>query len=99
MNDPAHLHFLVLDDAWRPLHRLEIDRDWRRTVDSLLRCDSRWIAIDQQRTAPPGALPSWSDIRLTRALARRLRPMEIALADHVIRGGGTRFSFREAGLL
>nr|WP_087573117.1 JAB domain-containing protein [Sphingomonas sp. CDS-1] len=97
MRDPASLDLLVLDDEWRPLHRLRADQDWRRTVDALLQWDSHWLAIEQQR--PDSPLPHWTDIRLTRTLSKRLRPMEIGLADHVIHGGQSRFSFREAGLL
>ncbi|WP_254302452.1 JAB domain-containing protein [Sphingobium chlorophenolicum] len=97
MRNPASLQLLVLDDEWRPLHRLHADHDWRRTMDALLRWDSRWLAIEQRRTG--GLLPHWADIRLTRVLSKRLRPMEIGLADHVIHSGQGRFSFREAGLL
>lgn len=97
MRDAASLHLLILDDEWRPLDRLGADRDWRGTVNALLHWDSRWLAIEQRRADSP--LPQWTDIRLTRWLSRQLRPMEIALADHVIHGGTARFSFREAGLL
>lgn len=99
MSDPACLHLLLLDEDWRPLHRLDSALDWRRTVDELLRSDSRWIAIEQRRPGPASTLPSWSDIHLTRALSKRLKPMEIAVADHIISSGGDRFSFRAAGLL
>ncbi|UZW55783.1 DNA repair protein RadC [Sphingobium sp. JS3065] len=97
MRDPASLQLLVLDEEWRPLHRLHADHDWRRTMDALLRWDSHWLAIEQRRAGGP--LPYWTDIRLTRTLSKHLRPMEICLADHVIRSGQGRFSFREAGLL
>ncbi|WP_176590425.1 JAB domain-containing protein [Sphingobium sp. EM0848] len=97
MRDPTSLHLLVLDEEWRPLHRLRADHDWRRTVDALLRWNSRWLAIEQSR--PHSPLPRWTDIHLTRTLSKRLRPIEIALADHVIRAGNRHFSFREAGLL
>ncbi|SCW67995.1 RadC-like JAB domain-containing protein [Sphingobium faniae] len=40
-----------------------------------------------------------SDIALTRALCRHLRPLDIILADHVIDARNDRFSFRAAGLL
>ncbi|WP_375197028.1 JAB domain-containing protein [Sphingobium sp.] len=91
------MHLLILDDEWRPLDRVAASEDWRATIALLLRRDSRWIAIEQRRPYAP--LPQWTDIRLTRWLSRRLRPMEIALADHVIHSGTARFSFREAGLL
>ncbi|KKW90986.1 JAB domain-containing protein [Sphingobium chungbukense] len=93
----SSLHLLVLDDEWRPLDRLRADHDWRGIVDRLLRWDSRWVALDQQRTGI--SLPGWADIHLTRSLSKRLRPIEIALADHVIHAGNNHFSFREAGLL
>ena len=97
MRGTFSLHLLILDDEWRPIQRLRADRDWRRTVDALLRWDSHWLAIDQRR--PDGPLPRWTDIQLTRTLSKRLRPMEMMLADHVIRTGDNRFSFRQAGLL
>ncbi|EPR16490.1 DNA repair protein RadC [Sphingobium indicum IP26] len=97
MPQPASLNLLVLDDEWQPLHRLRADQDWRDTVNALLRWESRWLAIEQQR--PDSPLPRWADIRLTRTLSKRLRPIEIALADHVIHGRKGRFSFRQAGLL
>lgn len=97
MTRAASLHLLILDEAWRPQHRFAPGQDWRATLDMLLRWDSRWLAIEQQRQDSP--LPRWADIHLTRALSKRLRPMEIALADHVICGGQNCFSFREAGLL
>ncbi|WP_336951438.1 JAB domain-containing protein [Sphingobium aromaticivastans] len=97
MRDPASLQLLVLDDEWHPLHRFHATHDWRCAVDALLRWDSHWLAIEQRR--PNGSVPYWADIRLTRALSKRLRPMEIGLADHVIHSGQARFSFREAGLL
>src|SRR3546814_9771744 len=79
MPQPASLNLLVLDDEWRPLHRLRADQDWRDTVNALLRWESRWLAIEQQR--PDSPFPRWADIRLTRTLSKRLRPIEIALAD------------------
>ena len=97
MADPSSLHLLVLDDDWRPLHRLRFDSDWRQMIGILLHYDSRWLAIEQQRF--DSHLPQWTDIQLTRRLSKRLRPIEITLADHVIRAGNSRFSFREAGRL
>ena len=97
MREPVSLNLLVLDDEWRPLHWLPGDLDWHRTVDALLRWESQWLAIEQQRPGTP--LPRWTDIRLTRTLSKRLRPIEITLADHVIRTRNGRFSFRQAGLL
>lgn len=97
MTGPLSLQLMVLDEEWRPLHRFMADQDWRMTIDTLLRWDSHWLAIEQQR--PDCPLPQWADIRLTRALSKRLRPLEIALADHIIRSGTSCFSFREAGLL
>ncbi|MBU0773715.1 MAG: hypothetical protein KKH54_00635, partial [Alphaproteobacteria bacterium] len=44
-------------------------------------------------------LPRPADIALTRTLARRLRPLDMRLADHMIEAGESRFSFRAAGLL
>ena len=93
------VHFLVLDDDWRLLRRLEAKDGWCSVVAQLLQCDSQWIVIDQQRLDASSPMPSRDDIRLSRAISRRLRPMEVKLADHVIRSWQSRFSFREAGLL
>lgn len=99
MSTTESMHFLILDKDWRPLGLVDGNGDWRGIVDQLLRLDSQWLIIEQQRIADPSPSPLWEDIRLSRALSRRLRPMEVKLADHVIHGGRDRFSFREAGLL
>lgn len=99
MDDPANMHLLMLDDEWRPLHRLPVKGDWRAVVSELLRWNSHWLVMEQEREQQDSALPQWSDIHLTRAVSKRLRPIEIALADHIIHSGQSRFSFREAGLL
>lgn len=95
--EPVHL--VILDQEWRPLRRVDGRGDWRDIMVQLLQDDGDWIVIEQQRAHDPSPLPNWDDIRLSRAISRRLRPMEVKLADHVIHGGSTRFSFREAGLL
>ncbi len=99
MTDTATLHLLLLDEQWQPRRRVALDEDWRATMDILLRCDSSWLVIEQRRDEAAAPLPRSSDIRLTRSLRRRLRPMEIRIADHIIEGAQGRFSFREAGLL
>jgi DNA repair protein RadC len=43
--------------------------------------------------------PTASDIEATRLLARTARPLDIAVRDHLIFGGGRAVSFRERGLL
>ncbi|MDD4081122.1 MAG: DNA repair protein RadC [Eubacteriales bacterium] len=49
---------------------------------------------------PSGELkPSQADIRLTKALAQMMLPLDIALSDHVIVGGDGVFSFAREGLL
>lgn len=49
---------------------------------------------------PSGELrPSQADIRLTKALAQMLKPLDITLFDHVIVGGDGVFSFAREGLL
>ena len=75
------------------------DEDWRNVIRELLRRDSQWLVIEQQRLSQLSPYPCWSDIHLSRAISRRLRPMEVKLADHVIRGSIDQFSFRAAGLL
>lgn len=92
-------HLLALDEDWRPLERLNGHGEWRDILAQILRLDSRWLVLEQRRAHDPVPAPRWEDIRLSRALTRRLRPMEMKLADHVIHGQKGRFSFREAGLL
>ena len=99
MSASETMHLLVLDQDWRPLRRLDGSGDWRDITAELLRIEGQWLVIEQQRADDPAPLPQWDDIRLSRAISRRLRPMEVKLADHVIQGGAQRFSFREAGLL
>jgi DNA repair protein RadC len=91
--------FLLLDDEWRPIRRVCADDGWRRVVHELLEHDSQWLVIEQQRPGDQPPAPRWDDIRLSRAISRRLRPMEVKLADHVIQGRERKFSFRAAGLL
>jgi DNA repair protein RadC len=45
------------------------------------------------------ARPSRADVDQTRALARALLPLDIAVADHIIIAQHHQFSFRAAGLL
>lgn len=99
MTITANMQFLLLDDDWRPLHRVDGNEDWRCIVRELLLRDSHWLTIEQQRPDQRSPYPCWSDIRLSRTVARRFRPMEVKLADHIIRGTADQFSFRAAGLL
>ncbi|ANI78737.1 MULTISPECIES: JAB domain-containing protein [Sphingobium] len=91
--------FLLLNDEWTPIHRVSADDDWREVVHELLQHDSQWLVIEQQRFDDQSPAPRWADIRFSRAISRRLRPIEVKLADHVIQGRGHHFSFRAAGLL
>lgn len=91
--------FVLLDDQWRPVRRIESGRDWRKIISELLNRDGQWILIEQQRAQEAFPHPRWTDIRLTRALVRHLRPLDLLIADHVIHGRRSRFSFRSAGLL
>ncbi|WP_231923373.1 JAB domain-containing protein [Sphingobium cloacae] len=93
------IDLVILDEQWRPLHRLPPQDDWRTTVKELLRYGSRWLALYQRRSMEGVAQLRPSDIALTRSLCRRLRPLDIVLADHVIDARDDRFSFRAAGLL
>lgn len=93
------LHFIVLDDRWRPCRAEPVSGDWRVPIARLVAQDCRWIALHQSRRLPLGSNPAEDDIRLTRALVRWLRPFDIRLADHVIDAADARFSFRAAGLL
>ena len=92
-------HLLALDDSGQPLARFASGNEWRDVAEQLLRLDSRWLVIEQCRHKERFPTPRWDDIRLCRALVRRLRAMEVKLADHVIVGQRGRFSFRDAGLL
>lgn len=91
--------FLLLDNDWRPLRRVDGNEDWRNIIQELLLRGSQWLVIEQQRLDQRSPYPCWSDIHLSRTISRRLRPMEVRLADHVIQGSGDQFSFRAAGLL
>lgn len=93
------MSFVALDDQWRPVRRIEPGQDWRRLIDQLLRPGSQWLVIEQRRERDTMPLPGWADIRLTRTLARQLRPLDLLIADHVIHGRKGSFSFRSAGLL
>lgn len=95
----AGLDLLILDRTWRPRDRVPLAHDWRTVIGQLLALEGRWLAIHQQRPGDTPALPRPADIALTRALTRRLRPLDMRLADHMIEAGESRFSFRAAGLL
>ncbi|CCW19139.1 hypothetical protein EBBID32_35030 [Sphingobium indicum BiD32] len=95
----AKLDLLILDAAWRPRDRVPLVDDWRAVIGRLLALDGRWLALHQQRLGDAPALPHPADIAVTRALTRRLHPLDMRLADHMIEAGETRFSFRAAGLL
>lgn len=93
------IEIIALDDNWNPLGRIDGKGDWPGIVKALLRMDSAWLVIEQQRADGPSPLPRREDIRLSRTVAHRLRSMEMKIADHVILSGKGRFSFRQAGLL
>ncbi|WP_461158449.1 JAB domain-containing protein [Sphingobium sp. TomMM35A] len=93
------IRFLLLDDQWRPLGRVDGGRDWRHVLQELLLQGSHWLIVEQVRPNEGSPHPRRDDIRLARSIARRLRPLEVTLADHVIHGGREQFSFRAAGLL
>lgn len=98
----AHLNaldLLILDPAWRPCHRVPLAGEWRGILRCVLDHDGRWLALYQQRGTSLGPFPAAADIALTRTLSRRLRALDMQLADHLIRAGEKRFSFRAAGLL
>ncbi len=92
------IDLFLLDEYWRPQHHLPLS-DWPETVAQLLAQDARWIALHQLRTPTAGPAPRLADIALTRMLRRQLQPLGLRLADHVIRAGDERFSFRRSGLL
>ncbi|MDX3901204.1 MAG: JAB domain-containing protein [Sphingobium sp.] len=93
------LDIWLLDTDWRPIGRVEGDAPWRMVVAHSIRLQSRWLRLEQARDRrdPPRPLPA--DIALTRTLRRRLRPLGIDLADHLIRHGDATFSFRANRLL
>lgn len=93
------VQIIALDEDWRLLGRIDGRTGWTGIVRALLSLDSAWLVIEQQRPGEPIPQPRFEDIRLSRAIASRLRPMEMKLADHVILGGQRLFSFRQAGLL
>lgn len=91
--------FVLLDDQWRPVRRVKSGRDWRSIVGELLSREGQWLLIEQRREQEASPAPRWTDVQFTRALARHLRPLDLLIADHVIHGRQSRFSFRSAGLL
>ncbi|BBF70051.1 MULTISPECIES: JAB domain-containing protein [Sphingomonadaceae] len=93
------LAIAILDGAWRPQRLLTLRQDWHGVLHHLLRDEGSWVALIQRRGGHASHLPCWRDVALTRTIARRLRPLEIRLADHLIHAGESRFSFRAAGLL
>lgn len=99
MTDRRLFLLALLDDDWRPCGLIPLEQDWRGAFGRLLDTDGRWLALIQQRPVSSATSPQAEDIMLTRMLARRLRALEMALADHVIHAGKARFSFRAAGLL
>ncbi|MCI4589324.1 hypothetical protein MOK15_04315 [Sphingobium sp. BYY-5] len=99
MGGDNQLMIAILDQDWRPRHVLPVGQEWHQLLQHLLADESSWIALFQRRRAGETPLPRPADIALTRSLARSLRPLDLRLADHVIRAGQARFSFRGAGLL
>jgi DNA repair protein RadC len=89
----------ILDRDGRADGILPLHRDWRSAIRRLIRDESSAIALLQRRPSAASAQPRPADIALTRMVHRRLRPLGIRLADHVIFSADARFSFREAGLL
>lgn len=96
---PPTLDILLLDTHWRPIGRLGRATSWRDVIAASLAADSRWLALEQGRADDGLPCPLPNDITLTRAVRRRLRPLGIGLADHVIRHRTASFSFRANGLL
>ncbi|MEC3949572.1 JAB domain-containing protein [Sphingobium sp. HWE2-09] len=93
------LALAILDRDWRPQRLLALRQGWPAVLHRLLQDEGSWVALIQWRDDRPSPLPDWQDVRLTRTIARSLRPLEVKLADHVIHSGDARFSFRAAGLL
>jgi len=70
----------------------------RQVVECALR--HRAVSIIVAHNHPSGNLqPSAADIQLTRVLLSALKPLEIALPDHLIVAGGRYLSLLEAGLM
>lgn len=92
-------HLIILDDQWRPCRAEPIVADWRTPFARLVALECRWIVLHQSRRPSRNIDPGHNDIMLTRTLVRWLRPFDIRMADHIIRAGDARFSFRAAGLL
>ena len=96
MRKSGGLELWILDAAGRRCARLAPGEGWPGLVRWLIAADADRISLHQQRILPA---PHAADIALTRSIARRLRPLDIRLTDHVIVTPAGRFSFREAGLL
>jgi DNA repair protein RadC len=90
------LTLVILDEDGQPRDRLHPDGNWPCLVAHLLASDARRVILHQRRHT---AAPQPVDIALTRSLHRRLRALDIHLADHRIDTPSGCFSFRDAGLL
>lgn len=99
MTEAARYELILLDNGWRPIERVPGGAAWPTAVRAMLRANGRWLIVSQRRGADGDVAPEEPDFALTRALYRRLRPLDIGLADHVIHAGARHFSFRAAGLL
>lgn len=88
----------LLNTRWQPVDRLDGHVSLQQLITQSLRLNIRWIMLEQHReTANPR--PSATDVMMTRTLRRRLRPLEIGIADHLLHGHAAAYSFRVHGLL
>jgi DNA repair protein RadC len=74
-----------------------VELPFRKIVQTAL--DNGCTSIVISHNHPSGhTKPSRADIRQTRILEQAIRPLGIALEDHVIVAGNAIFSFRQEGL-
>lgn len=95
----------LYDEAGRLLDRLDLSGDHHSLAIDLAHIIPYLLAypcaivILTHRHPSGRAAPSEADIITTRAFAGLLRLLGMHLHDHLIDGGSTRFSFRDAGLI
>lgn len=104
--EQEHCLFCYFDQYQKLLHARKITSGMRDSVEISLRdlvCEAlvtNTRSILMTHNHPGGdTRPSPADIEQTRAIARALAPVQIAICDHIIIGRSNYFSFRENGLL
>lgn len=104
--EQEHCLICYFDEYQKLLHARKTTSGMRDSVDISLRylvCEALVFnahSMLMTHNHPGGdTRPSPADIAQTRAIARALAPVQIAISDHIIIGRSDYFSFRENDLL